>query len=92
MPRFCVVIPTYNEADTIVEVIEGVEEAGASGVVVVDNRSGDKTVKIIRRLKEFYNNPVCLSPMLRPNLRAHNDQKLVSIAIKGRPECVSRGV
>ena len=32
-------------------------------------------------LKEFYNNTGCPPPILRPNLRAHNDQKLVLMAI-----------
>ncbi len=58
MPRFYVVIPTYNEADTIVEVIEGVEEAGASGVVVVDDGSTDGTVEAVKELMRKYGNIV----------------------------------
>ena len=58
MLRFCVVIPTYNEADTIAEVVRGVEDAGAGLVVVVDDGSTDGTVQVVERLAEKYSNVV----------------------------------
>ncbi|RLG86533.1 MAG: hypothetical protein DRO18_04290 [Thermoprotei archaeon] len=58
LTRFCVVIPTYNEASTIAKVIRGVEEAGASWVVIVDDGSRDGTIEIVKDLMKEYGNIV----------------------------------
>lgn len=39
----CVLVPTYNEAETIGEVVDGFEEAGLSEILVVDGGSTDGT-------------------------------------------------
>jgi glycosyltransferase (TIGR04182 family) len=42
----CVLVPTYNEAETIGEVIDGFQEAGLSEVLVIDGESTDGTQQI----------------------------------------------
>ncbi len=57
-PSVCVCIPTYNEADTIGEVISRIEglEGLRKEIVVVDDNSGDGTPEIVRRLMGEYGN------------------------------------
>ena len=44
----CVLLPTYNEAETIGEVIDGFRDVGFSDVLVVDGDSADDTPGIAR--------------------------------------------
>jgi dolichol-phosphate mannosyltransferase len=44
----CVLIPTYNEAETIGEVVEGFHAAGLENVLVVDGDSDDGTQSVAR--------------------------------------------
>lgn len=47
----CVVIPCYNEADTIAACLEGLlkQRSDVSEIIVVDNNSSDKTVEIVKQ-------------------------------------------
>jgi len=50
-PRVCVILPTYEEAATIEEVVRGVRAAGERvEVLVVDDASPDGTAEIVRGL------------------------------------------
>ncbi len=52
-PRAAVILPTYNEAETIEEVVRGVLEAGdPAEVIVVDDGSPDGTADLVRGLGE----------------------------------------
>ncbi|MBI3858751.1 MAG: polyprenol monophosphomannose synthase [Thaumarchaeota archaeon] len=44
-PRVCVVIPTYNESDNVVQLIEGIRQTGITGldILFVDDSSPDGT-------------------------------------------------
>ena len=44
----CVLVPTYNEAETIGEVVEGFHAAGLENVLVVDGDSDDGTQSVAR--------------------------------------------
>jgi len=44
----CVLVPTYNEAETIGEVVEGFHEQGLENVLVVDGASDDGTQAVAR--------------------------------------------
>ncbi|QCJ48257.1 MULTISPECIES: S-layer glycoprotein N-glycosyltransferase AglJ [Haloprofundus] len=45
----CVLLPTYDEAETIGEVVDGYREQGFSDVLVIDGRSTDGTRDIARQ-------------------------------------------
>jgi len=45
-----IVIPAYNEAESIKKVIEGLLFSGYKNIVVVDDGSTDKTAEIVKRL------------------------------------------
>lgn len=52
-----VVIPAYNEAQTIAGVIEGVCAAGPERVIVVDDGSGDDTGHVVGELIDVVDSP-----------------------------------
>ena len=57
MPRICVIIPTYNEAGTIGELLERLESLGLElQVVVVDDGSTDGTIRIVEEASRRYGN------------------------------------
>jgi apolipoprotein N-acyltransferase len=52
-PRVLVILPTYNERETIERVLAGVMEAGATvDALVVDDGSPDGTAEVVERLVE----------------------------------------
>jgi len=49
MPEYddvCAVVPTFNESETIGDVVDGLQAAGIEDVLVVDGHSGDGTAEI----------------------------------------------
>ena len=57
MPKICVIIPTYNEAGTIGELLDRLESLGLElQVVVVDDGSTDGTIKIVEEASRRYGN------------------------------------
>ena len=54
MPKLSVIIPAYNEENTILEVIERVKKAKisyAKEIIIVDDFSTDKTTDILKKIK-----------------------------------------
>jgi dolichol-phosphate mannosyltransferase len=57
MPRVCVVIPTYNEAETIGELLERLESLGLDlHIVIVDDGSTDGTIELVEEASRRYGN------------------------------------
>lgn len=72
-PQLTIVLPTYNEAENVAELIPRIEEAFASQafrVLVVDDDSPDGTAEVARRLNERYGNVEVLTPPERKGLGA----------------------
>ncbi|MBD3313089.1 glycosyltransferase [Candidatus Woesearchaeota archaeon] len=49
MPKIFIVIPAYNEAESISQVIRGLRKEGYTNVVVVDDCSSDNTAETARK-------------------------------------------
>ena len=61
MPKVCVIIPTYNEAGTIGELLDRLESLGLElQVVVVDDGSTDGTIKIVEEASRRYGNIILM--------------------------------
>ena len=61
MPKICVVIPTYNEAGTIRELLERLESLDLDlHIVVVDDGSNDGTIEIVEEASRRYGNVILL--------------------------------
>jgi len=59
--RALVIIPTYNEADNIVEVLEQVmQQPNALHVLVIDDGSPDGTADRVRTVQQKYQDRICL--------------------------------
>jgi len=68
--KLSVVIPAYNEEETVVETVEGVVAALAAGqieheVIVVDDSSTDGTAAVVEELAERHPQVRCLSSPFR---------------------------
>ena len=55
MPQLSVIIPAYNEAKTLKQILEKIESVNIDkDIIVVDNGSTDESSKILREVK-YYN-------------------------------------
>jgi glycosyltransferase involved in cell wall biosynthesis len=45
--RVAVIIPAYNEEQTIIEVIRGLKRHGFGALIVVDDGSSDRTAELV---------------------------------------------
>ena len=61
-PKACVILPTYNEAENVKDVISNIFEQAPTipthdlHVLVVDDNSPDGTQRVINSLMERFNN------------------------------------
>lgn len=72
MKTLSVVIPVFNEEETIIKTFEAVKEASSSGyskeIIIIDDGSSDKTAEVIKELEKKthsnkeYNLKIILSP------------------------------
>ena len=72
-PRLTIVLPTYNEAKNIAELIPQIEERFAAEsfrLLVVDDESPDGTAAVAHELNERYGNVELLTPPERRGLGA----------------------
>ncbi len=57
MARIVIVVPTYNEAENIVNLIEQLEGlAGDFGIIIVDDNSPDGTAEMVEEMGKRWNN------------------------------------
>lgn len=73
LPSLTIVLPTYNEAENLVEFIPQIEDAFAGvpfSILVVDDDSPDGTADVARRQGEIYGNVSVLTPPERRGLGA----------------------
>ncbi|KYH39349.1 MAG: hypothetical protein AYL28_000730 [Candidatus Bathyarchaeota archaeon B23] len=57
MPQVCVVVPTYNEAGTIGELLEALESLGLDlHILIVDDGSTDGTIELVEEASQRHGN------------------------------------
>jgi dolichol-phosphate mannosyltransferase len=72
-PILTIILPSYNEAENIAELVPQIEERFRDhvfSVLVVDDDSPDGTADVARRLNEIYGNVEVLTPAERKGLGA----------------------